>query len=131
MSEAERLKEKYYAQDKFPCHLGVEIVQLEPGLARVSLKVQEHMLNFHDIAHGGVLFTLADTAFGLASNLRGEAVALQVSTNFLKPARAGSILTATAQELHLTRKTGIYEVTIKNEEGEALFFFRGTAYRKT
>ena len=130
MDIAEKLKERYYNQDIFPRKLGVEIEQLEPGMARVSLKLEEYMLNFHNIAHGGVLFTLADTAFGLAANLRGEAVALQVSTNFLKPALAGSFLTATARELHLTRKTGIYEVSVEDDEGSIRFLFRGTAYRK-
>ncbi|NLC11493.1 MAG: hydroxyphenylacetyl-CoA thioesterase PaaI [Firmicutes bacterium] len=130
MDPVEQLKQKYYNQDNFPLRLGIKILDLKPGLAQVSLKVEESMTNFHQIAHGGVLFTLADTAFGLASNLRGQAVALQVSTNFLKPATAGNILTATARELYLTRKTGIYEVVIENEKNETLFLFRGTAYRK-
>ncbi|MGI9952891.1 hydroxyphenylacetyl-CoA thioesterase PaaI [Moorellaceae bacterium AZ2] len=117
--------------DAFPRYLGVELLEVAPGYARVAMTLADHMLNFHGIGHGGALFTLADTALGLASNSRGEkSVALTVTINYLAPAHAGSRLIATAREHYATRRTGIYDVTIEEEgTGRLLALARGTAFR--
>ncbi|MBS4021001.1 MAG: hydroxyphenylacetyl-CoA thioesterase PaaI [Dethiobacter sp.] len=119
-----------YAADTFPQKMGIKLVELTPGYARVEVKVTEDMLNFHNIAHGGAIFTLADTAFGLASNSRGPAVALQVSINFISAVDPGTVIFATAVEEQLTRKTGIYNITVASEEGKTVALFRGVVYRK-
>lgn len=121
---------KQFQNDRFPKMLGIEIKNVSLGYAEVALTVTEEMLNFHGMAHGGVVFTLADTAFGLAANTRGPAVALQVSINYIRAAQAGTVLTATAQEENITKKTGIYNIIVKNNSGETVALFRGTAYRK-
>lgn len=121
---------KQFQNDRFPKMLGIEIKNVSLGYAEVALTVTEEMLNFHGMAHGGVVFTLADTAFGLAANTRGPAVALQVSINYIRAAQAGTILAATAQEENITKKTGIYNIIVKNNSGETVALFRGTAYRK-
>ncbi len=118
-----------YEQDFFPRSMGIRLVHLSPGHSKVEMPVKEEMTNFHGITHGGALFTLADTAFGLASNSRGPAVALQVSINFIAPSTPGQLLTATASEEHLTRSTGIYSITVENEEGQLIALFRGVVYR--
>lgn len=119
-----------YKEDLFPRSLGIEIKHLSPGCCTVEMQVTREMTNFHGITHGGALFTLADTAFGLASNSRGTAVALQASINFLAPSKPGERLSATAREEHLTRSTGIYNITVENEKKEIIALFRGVVYRK-
>ncbi|HOB86332.1 MAG TPA: hydroxyphenylacetyl-CoA thioesterase PaaI [Bacillota bacterium] len=119
----------YRRQDRFPLSLGIQLEEIRAGYARVSMEIKEEMTNFHGITHGGALFALADTAFGLASNTRGPAVALQVSINFIKATRPGDRLTATAQEEYLTRSTGIYQISVTRGE-ELVALIRGTVFRK-
>ncbi|MBC7326037.1 MAG: hydroxyphenylacetyl-CoA thioesterase PaaI [Moorella sp. (in: Bacteria)] len=130
MDFLQAIKEKYTA-DNFPRSLGIELLELAPGYARVAMTLKESMVNFHGIGHGGAIFTLADTALGLASNSKGvQAVALTVTINYLTPARAGMRLIATAQEEHLTRRTGVYRITVNSSGGEAIALVRGTVYRQ-
>jgi len=130
MDSIENIKERY-AADSFPQSLGIQLEELAPGYARLSMRLNEKMVNFHGIGHGGAIFTLADTALGLASNSRnGTAVALNVTINYLAPARPGNRLTAVAEEEHLTRKTGVYRVTITNDTGDNIALVRGTVYRQ-
>lgn len=129
MEYCEEIRQRY-EKDLFPQSLGIKLLHLSPGYSRVQMEVKGEMVNFHHITHGGALFTLADTAFGLASNSRGPAVALQVSVNFLAPSRPGETLTAEASEEHLTQSTGIYTITVHNEKKEAIALFRGVVYRK-
>ncbi len=120
-----------YNNDLFPQSLGIRITSLNPGSCQVEMVINEDMANFHGITHGGALFTLADTAFGLASNSRGPAVALQISINYIAPSRKGQTLVATAREEHLTRSTGIYNVNVETKKGETVALFRGVVYRLT
>jgi len=126
----EELKDKYYREDTYPLSLGIEIGELSPGYCRVEMEVTQNLTNFHNITHGGALFSLADTAFGLASNSRGTAVALQVSINYMAPSVPGEKLTAIASEENLTKSTGVYSVTVLNEKEETIALFRGVVYRR-
>lgn len=131
MNALEAIKEKF-SQDTFPRSLGVELLELAPGYARVALELGTNMVNFHGIGHGGAIFTLADTALGLASNSHGDpAVALTVTINYLAPARPGDRLVATAEEEHLTHRTGVYRISITTGSGEKIALARGTVYRKS
>ncbi len=121
---------KKYTDDTFPYGLGIRLMEAGPGYAGVELVIKEDMLNLHGTAHGGVIFTLADTAFGLAANTRGTAVALQASINYIRAVKPGTRLVATAREEYLTRKTGIYNITVQDEEGDTIALFRGVVYRK-
>jgi acyl-CoA thioesterase len=123
------LQEKYN-DDIFPVKMGVKLLELAPGRAVVELLITGDMLNLHGIAHGGMIFTMADTAFGLASNTRGPAVAMQANINFIRPAKPGSVLRATAQEEQLTRKTGVYNITVETDGGENIALLRGVVFRK-
>jgi len=130
MNILQEIKEKY-AADTFPQSLGIEILDLAPGYARVTMTLKENMLNFHGIGHGGAIFTLADTALGLASNSHGNpALALTVTINYLAPARPGTHLVAIAEEEHLTRRTGVYRITINTSDGDNIALARGTVYRQ-
>lgn len=129
MDYCEEIKQRY-EKDLFPRSMGIQLLHLAPGHAKAQMQVEENMVNFHNITHGGALFTLADTAFGLASNSRGPAVALQVSINYIAPSRPGETLVATASEEHLTNSTGIYNIAVQNEKEETIALFRGVVYRK-
>lgn len=122
------IREKF-SDDYYPYHLGVEIVSIDAGYSKIKLAITTKMKNLHGMAHGGVIFTLADTAFGLAANTRGKAVGIQVSINYLRPVMPGDVLIAIGEEEELTRSTGIYNVTVETEEGKKVALFRGVVFR--
>ena len=106
--------------------LGMEISNVSPGYAEARMRVAETMINGHDVCHGGYLFTLADTAFAYACNTYGEAaVAAGASIEFLRPARLGDELLASASEVHRGKRSGIYDVRVSGADGRLIALFRG------
>jgi acyl-CoA thioesterase len=127
---AERAAGALYAQDKASQGLGMRLLEVAPGSARVSMRVRADMVNGHDICHGGLVFALADSAFAFACNSHNDAtVAASGSIDFLAPARTGDELTAEARELWRSRRNGLYEITVFNQRGERIALFRGRSYR--
>ena len=127
---AERSARALYAPDRASQTLGMRIAAVGPGTCTVTMTVRSDMTNGHAICHGGLIFTLADSAFAFACNSRGEAtVAATGSIDFLAPARAGDELTARAEELWLGGRSGIYEVTVMNQAGARIALFRGRSQR--
>ncbi|MFP4369640.1 MAG: hotdog fold thioesterase [Candidatus Kapaibacterium sp.] len=122
--------DKMYSIDYFSQWLGIEREIIEPGRAVLKLKVKKEMLNGFGILHGGVTYSLADTALAFAANTYGK-LSVPISTTMNYPARAelGDTLTAEAKELNLTNKTALYDVTVKNQDGTVVGIFRGTVYR--
>ena len=119
------------SQDPFARFLGIELLELREGYSRAALTVGEHMLNFHGVPHGGVIFSLADAAFAAACNSYGQAaVALNVSINFLAAVPAGTRLLAEATEESLSRRTALYRLAVTTEDGTPVAVCHGTAYRK-
>ena len=118
--------------EPYPKLLGIEVLEIEPGYARVSMRFKPEMQNIFGMLHGGAIFSLLDEAFQLACNARGEvAVAQQVSTYFLAAARPGALLIAEAKELNATRKTALYEVRVFDaEDDRVLATANAMAYRK-
>ena len=107
---------------------GLTLLEAREGYARVTLTATPAMLNSHQTLHGGVIFTLADTAFAYACNSRNQAaVAQQVSIIFLAPAQAGETLTAEAVEHALQGRSGIYHVTVTGAAGRTIATFQGLA----
>ncbi len=117
--------------DKVAVWLGVELLEVRPGYARMSLKIRPDMLNAAGVCQGGVTFSLADFAFAVASNSHGK-LALAVSAQIYYPAaaREGETLIAEAREVNLTEKTGLYEVTVRKEDGTLVGFFTGQVVRR-
>ncbi|MEI8109831.1 MAG: hydroxyphenylacetyl-CoA thioesterase PaaI [Chitinophagia bacterium] len=116
--------------DPFSSWLGVKVISAEPGYSKITMPVREEMMNGFGIAHGGVTFSLADTAFGYASNGEGIiTVALDTSISFSLPVYAGDLLTATARQLSNSRKTGVYLVEITNQHAQTVAIFKGTCYK--
>lgn len=119
------------AGDPFARHLGIELEELRPGYSRVSLTLTPDMVNFHGITHGAVVFALVDTAFAAASNSHGQAaVALDMSISFLAATRPGQRLVAEAREENLGRRTALYHMTVRDEDGRLIASSHGTVYRK-
>jgi len=127
---AEKVREVMLADDAATRMLGIRIAEVAPGRAVATMTVRADMLNGFAICHGGLIATLADSAFAFACNGRN---ALTVASGFgidiLKPARLGDDLAATAEETSLAGRTGLYDVTVKNQQGELIAVFRGRSHR--
>lgn len=119
-----------YARDLCSQALGITLDEIQPGYARMSMTVRDDMTNGHGIAHGGMMFTLADAAFAYACNAYNHnAVASSCDITFLAAAKAGDRLTAVAEERHLKGRSGVYDVTVINQSGETIALFRGRSRR--
>jgi acyl-CoA thioesterase len=128
-SVAERSAHAMYAQDQASQALGMRILEVRPGYACLSMTVREDMVNGHKLCHGGLIFTLADSAFAFACNTYNSVtVASAANVEFLLPARLGDELTATAEERSRSKRTGVYDVVVRNKQGESVALFRGRSH---
>lgn len=119
-----------WAGDRASQALGMEILQVAPGTATMSMVVREDMVNGHDICHGGYIFTLADSAFAFACNSDNQAtVAAGARIEFLAPGTLGDRLVAVAEQVVQGGRTGIYDVVVSNQQGRKLALFRGNSHR--
>lgn len=119
-----------YAADAASQALGMRLDDIGPGHATLTMPVRGDMLNGHRTCHGGFIFSLADSAFAFACNSRNAStVASGCTIDFLAPAREGDVLTATARERSLAGRTGVYDVIVNNQDGQAVALFRGRSYR--
>jgi len=127
---AEAVRDGMYANDRASKMMGMEIVSISPGGATLTMTVREDMLNGVDICHGGLITTLADSAFAFACNSYNElTVASGFSVDIVAPGRLGDRLTAVAMEVALAGRTGVYDITVRNQRGELVAVFRGKSYR--
>jgi acyl-CoA thioesterase len=116
--------------DKFSQWLGIEVLDIQEGYSKIRMTVREEMINGFGIVHGGIAFSLADSAFAFACNNRNNlSVALDTSINFTKAIKVGDELTAEAKETHNGRSTGLYFITITNQKNEQVAVFKGTCFR--
>ena len=117
-----------YARDRAAQALGIALVEIRPGYARMRMTVRPDMVNGHDTCHGGLIFALADTAFAYACNSHNRnAVAQHCTITFLKPAHKGEVLTAEAVEQTLDGRNGVYDAKVGNAKGEIVALFRGNS----
>lgn len=124
--------ETHLRKDAFANFLGATIESIEPGYSRVSLTVNESMLNFHGMTHGGLVFALGDIAFAAASNSHGQmALAMNVAISFLRATKVGDLLVAEAKEVHLGGATALYDIVVTEaESGQLVAKSQATVYRK-
>jgi len=116
--------------DLFSQWLGIEIIEIKEGYSKLKMKVRNEMINGLGIVHGGIAFSLGDTAFAFACNsCNNLSVALDTSINFLKPVHPGDELTAEAKEIHNGKSTGLYQITITNQRNHTVAIFKGTCFR--
>ncbi len=126
----EKIK-KAVKKEGFARLLDIKPVEVSTGYAKVKMKVGEEHLNLLNIAHGGVVFTVLDEAFELASNSHGTiAMALSITINYLRPVQAGETIIAEATEVARTRRTGNYRFLVTNQDGELVAHGQGVVYRK-
>lgn len=127
---AERARDAMYREDYASQALGIEIAAIAPGRARATMTVRRDMLNGFGMCHGGLITTLADTAFAFACNSYDEmTVAAGFDAEFVKAARLDDVLTAEATEQSQAGRLGLYDVTVRNQRGEVVAFLRGRSYR--
>ena len=112
------ISEKVNQEDTFSQRIGVKLMELLPGFARTTLPITLETVNIHQMAHGGAIFSVADQACQAAGNSFGEpAVALQQNIHFLAAGRSGDFLEATAKVVHRSKRIGLIEFEVKNQEG--------------
>lgn len=128
----QEIVDKMYDNDDFSKWLGIERIKIEEGHCILRMTVRKEMTNGFDIAHGGISYSFADSAFAFASNSRGRiAVSIETSISHTTAIHSGDILTATAVEENLSNKLGQYRIRITNQNDEVVALFRGTVYRKS
>jgi acyl-CoA thioesterase len=116
--------------DAFSQWLGVEIIEIREGYSRIKMKIRPDMVNGLGIVHGGIAFSLADSAFAFACNNRNNlSVALDVTISFIKAIHLNDEIIAEAKEIHNGKSTGVYLVTVTNQREEQVALFKGTCFR--
>ena len=129
-TKATKVIDKMYDNDAFSQWLGIERIEEREGYCKLKMVLTNKMTNGFGIAHGGIAYSLADSALAFAANAIGfYGVSIETSISHTKPAHVGDILIAEAIEKSHSKRFGIYEVTIKNERGELIALFKGTIYR--
>jgi acyl-CoA thioesterase len=127
---AEACAEAMFARDRASRKLAMEIVSVAPGKAVITMPVTGDMVQGHGSCHGGYLFTLADSAFAFSCNSYDKAtVASGCSIDYMYGAKEGDVLTAVAEEQSRGNRTGIYDVTLTNQDGRTIALFRGRSYQ--
>jgi acyl-CoA thioesterase len=121
---------KMLDHDAFSQWMDVRALEIKEGYSRIQMTIREEMVNGFGIVHGGIPFSLADSAFAFACNNRNNlSVALDVTITFTKAVNVGDILTAEAKEVHNGRSTGVYLITVINQKNEQVALFKGTCFR--
>jgi acyl-CoA thioesterase len=127
---AEQCAEAMFARDQASQKLGMKILSVAPGKAVLTMTVTDDMIQGHGSCHGGYLFTLADSAFAFSCNSYNKAtVASGCSIDYMAGAKAGDVLTATAVEQSRGGRTGVYDITLTNQDGNTVALFRGKSYQ--
>ena len=116
------------SEDAVSSLLGMTIEEVRPGYSRLSMVVREDMANGHATCHGGMTFSLADSAFGYACNTHNKVTfGAACSIDYVNPAHVGDVLTAECNEVFLQGRAGIYNVVVKNQDGLVVVLFKGNS----
>ena len=117
-------------KDLFSKWLGIEVLEVREGYSKIKMRIRQEMINAFGIVHGGITFSLADSAFAFACNNRNNlSVALDTSINFMKPGHVDDVLIAEAKEMHNGKSTGLYQISITNQNDHLIALFKGTCFR--
>ena len=130
MDLAKKVVDKMMGGDAFSQWLGIEVLEITAGFCKIQMKVRDEMTNGFDIAHGGIAYSLADSCLAFAANSHGiQAVSIETSISHTQKVISGDVLTATAKEINKSTKTGLYYITIINQNNSEIAHFKGTVYR--
>ena len=131
MLTPEQIFQRMYDNDPFSQWMGMELLAVGPGTCTLRMVVRKEMLNGFGVAHGGITFSLADSAFAFACNSQGRhAVSIHCTVEHVAPVLEGDILTASASEENLGNSLSHYAIRVERADGAPVAFFRGLAYRK-
>ena len=126
---AEFVRDGMLTNDRVSRGMGMQVTAVSPGQATLTMTVRDDMLNGHDICHGGLIATLADSTFAFACNSHNElTLASGFAIELLAPGRAGDVLTARCVEVSKAGRTGVYDTEVTNQRGERVAVFRGRSY---
>lgn len=126
------VKKNLYDQDAFSQWLGIALHRIEAGSAVLSLTVRPDMTNGFGLAHGGIAYSLADSALAFAANAHGrQSLSIETAISHTNAAHVGDVLTATATEENLSHKIGLYRIVVRNQEQKLIAVFKGTVYRSS
>ena len=127
---AKRVVDKMYENDAFSQWLGIKRIEDGAGTSVLQMTVRKEMLNGFYILHGGITYSLADSALAFASNGNGrKAVSVETSISHTHACKEGDVLTTNTKEMSLSNKIGVYQITITNQEDKTVALFKGTVYR--
>ncbi len=127
---ARQVVDRMVLQDLFSQWLQIDVLDIKEGYSKIKMTLREEMINGLGVIHGGIVFSLADSAFAFACNNRNNlSLALDTSINFTKTTKPGDVLTAEAKEVHNGKSTGLYFVTVTNQNKEQVAVFKGTCFR--
>jgi len=130
MNSAKKVVDKMMGGDAFSQWLGIEVLEITTGFCKLQMKVRDEMINGFDIAHGGIAYSLADSCLAFAANSHGvQALSIETSISHTQKVKSGDTLTATAREIQKSTKTGLYYITITNQNNIEIAHFKGTVYR--
>ena len=130
MNQSEKIVDTMYQNDAFSQWLGIEIIDVSEGFCQLKMTIRKEMLNGFQIAHGGIAYSLADSALAFASNSHGKkSLSVETSISHTVSVKEGDVLTGTTKELSLSDKIGVYLITIINQSNEDVSYFKGTVYR--
>src|SRR5687767_12530588 len=127
---AVQVVDKMMEHDAFSQWLGIKVLEVREGYSKIQMTLRKEMLNGFAVIHGGIAFSLADSAFAFACNNRNNlSMALDVSITFTRATMPGDVLVAEAKELHNGRSTGLYLITVTNQHNQQVALFKGTCFR--
>ena len=130
MNTPQNIVQFLFKNDAFSQWLGIDIIEVKDGYCKLKMNVRNEMLNGFGIAHGGISYSLADTALAFASNTHGrKCISMETSISHIECIQDDDYLTAESKELSKTEKTALYLITIMNQKGEEVAYFKGTVYR--
>jgi acyl-CoA thioesterase len=130
IDQAREIVAQMLEEDEYSRWLGVDVVEVRPNFCTLSMRVRREMLNGFGVCHGGVTFSLADSALAFASNTNGRVtVSIDASMSYPTAARLGDLLTATAEEEGTTANLAFFRVVVRNQTDTTVALFRGTVYR--
>ena len=129
-TKAKKVVDKMFNNDPFSQWLGIQRIEDGAGKSVLQMTIRKEMLNGFDIAHGGITYSLADSALAFASNGHGRmAVSVETSISHTESLKEGDVITAKTEEMSLTNKIGVYQINIVNQNKKIVALFKGTVYR--
>ena len=132
MNQSEKIVDTMYQNDAFSQWLGIKVVEVKDGYCKLNMTVRKEMLNGFQIAHGGIAYSLADSALAFASNSHGrKSLSVETSISHTVSVKEGDSLIAVSNEISLSPKIGIYLISIKNQNEQEVALFKGTVYRSS